>query len=296
MNQRSPLPDPFSRMPFSTQQAAARGVPRSRLRSQDLTRPFHGVRASGASATMSIVERAEAYAPLLRADQFFSHTTAAALHGMRMPTSFDEEAIHVSSIAPTRAPRGKGVIGHQAADAPVVWSNGRIRASSPADTWIALGSSLPLDDLIVMGDGLISRKEPQATVEELSQMVASSAGSRGSARLRSALAWIRADTDSAPETRLRLVLTRAGCPEPEVNGIIQTARGPFHGDLVFRAHGVVVEYDGEQHRTVDLQYSIDVDRLDAMMAARWRVVRVDKRLMRTPGVVVGRVRRALADQ
>ncbi len=105
---------------------------------------------------------------------------------------------------------------------------------------------------------------------------------------------MRPGTDSAPETRLRLLLLEAGCPEPEVNGIVPTSRGAFHGDLVFRDQRVIVEYDGEQHRTDDRQYSIDGDRLDAIMAAGWRVIRVDKRLIRRREELVARILIALA--
>ncbi len=170
-----------------------------------------------------------------------------------------------------------------------------MRVSAPTDTWIALGATLSITDLIVMGDGLLSRKSPRATLNRLTRAVDGVAGQRGASRLRSALSELRPDTDSAQETVLRLLLVRAGLAEPEVNGVIQTRTGVFHGDLVYRAARVVVEYDGEQHRTDDRQFAIDVDRLDAIMAEGWRVIRVDKHLLARSGKLIARVREALGD-
>ncbi|THG29681.1 endonuclease domain-containing protein [Naasia lichenicola] len=291
MNQRAPLPDPIDGGPFTVAQAMAAGVSRSRLRAGDLASPFHGVRSPQRPA--SLIGRAYAYAPKLLHGRFFSHTTAAVLLKMRMPTGFDEDVLHVSSVAPRRAPRGAGIVGHQVSIAPALVSNSRLTVASPVDTWVALGASLPLVDLVVMGDGLVRRRDPSASLQELRARIDAHGGERGSAALREAIEQMRAGTDSAPETRLRLMLTSAGLSEPEVNGVVATSRGPFHADLLFRSEGVVVEYDGEQHRTDDRQYAIDVDRLEAI-GARWRIVRVDKRLLRRPDEVVSRVRSALA--
>ncbi len=66
----------------------------------------------------------------------------------------------------------------------------------------------------------------------------------------------------------------------------------LHGDLVFRAERVIVEYDGEVHRDDD-NYFGDIRRLDALMELGWRVIRVDRFLLRHPSVLIGKVRRAL---
>ncbi|THG30275.1 DUF559 domain-containing protein [Naasia lichenicola] len=273
--------------------AAELGASRSRLRAKDLAAPHRGVRVIAAPKTT--LERARAYEPLLRGDQFFSHTTAAALFRMRMPRGFQEDVLHVTSVKPQRAPRVEGIVGHRADSVPTIVSSGSMRVSAPIDTWIALGATLPIGELIVMGDGLLARKSPRATLDQLTRAVDAVAGQRGASRLRSALTELRPGTDSAQETILRLVLMRAGLGEPEVNGVIQTRSGPFHGDLVYRSARVVVEYDGEQHRTDDRQFAIDVDRLDIIMAAGWRVIRVDKRLLARPGKLIARVREALGD-
>lgn len=87
------------------------------------------------------------------------------------------------------------------------------------------------------------------------------------------------------ETLLRLLLVRAGLPEPELNQELFDARGRWIGrfDMVHREARVIVEYDGDQHRKDTRQYELDISRIDRAIAAKWTVVRV-----RARGVFVDR--------
>lgn len=117
-------------------------------------------------------------------------------------------------------------------------------------------------------------------------------GTPGSGALES----VRPRTDSARETQTRLLIVRAGLPEPEVNGEIfdQYGRKLATGDLVFREYRVLTEYDGEQHFTDAEQYHWDVDRLDAIMEAGWRVIRITTSHLRlTPSPALRRITTAL---
>ena len=91
-------------------------------------------------------------------------------------------------------------------------------------------------------------------------------------------ALVRPRTDSPAETELRLDVMAHGLPEPQVNLDIFDAHGRriAIGDLAYPEYCVLVEYDGEQHRTDDAQYARDVDRLDDLARAGWRVVRVNR--------------------
>ena len=95
---------------------------------------------------------------------------------------------------------------------------------------------------------------------------------------------------------MRLAIGNVGLPEPEVNVTIRDARGRFigRGDLVYRQWRVIVEYDGEQHRTDTTQFDRDVARLDDFAAHGWRVVRiVGRSFFGNPAESMERVRRAL---
>lgn len=256
------------------------------MRAGDLARPYPGVRLHE-SAVLSLDTTAMAFHQRMLPDQFFSHVTAARLHGLPLPSRFDRDAatLHVSAIAPAQCPRLEGVLGHRlkAGSVRVVHREG-LPLAAPVDTWCQLAALLGLDELIMVGDALVRRHQPFATMPELRSAVARYAGHRGARRLREALEWVRPRVDSPKETELRLLLLRQGLPEPEVNGVIVDEFGIkiATGDLVFRRYRVLAEYDGGHHRTDEEQYHWDVDRLDAIMAAGWRVVRINKSHLR-PG-------------
>lgn len=129
-----------------------------------------------------------------------------------------------------------------------------------------------------MGDALVRRQQPLATLHQLERAVARFQHGRGRRRLLQALPLVRPRTDSPPETELRLDIVAAGLPEPGVNIAIRDNQGRLIaiGDLVFAQYQVIVEYDGEQHRTDDRQYARDVQRLDDLAGAHYRVIRVHK--------------------
>lgn len=210
-----------------------------------------------------------------------------------MPHAFHETAMHVTSVRPHRAPRVRGVVGHES-DAATTVVVGGVRVLEPVGVWVQLAATLAPDDLVIMGDGLVRRRNPLATIAELRAAVRSYRG-RGARRLREAMDLVRTGTDSARETMLRLIVVRAGFPEPEVNGAILNSFGAeiARGDLVFRAYRAILEYEGQQHAENADQFAIDIARLDELMDEEWRVIRVDKALIRRRAALLAKIRRAL---
>jgi len=237
-----------------------------------------------------------AYAARMPASHVFSHLTAAELLGLRLPERWITGPLDVGALHPVRAPKARGVRGHELlARTRVVELHG-VRVTAPVETWVALASRLPVDDLIVMGDGLVCRKNPVASVDDLQAAVTDARRRPGAAKLRRALLEIRPRTDSARETRLRLLLVRSGLPEPEVNGAILDAAGRFvgFGDLLYRAERLLLEYDGGDHRRDEGQFNRDVERLDDIMETGVRVIRVNKELLANAPKLLAKVRRNLA--
>lgn len=278
MRRPGPLPQPLRDRPFSVSDARARGVTTGRLRGDDLARPFHGVRAG--IPPRSHLDACRAYAVKMRPAEHFSHSSAAIVHGLALPWRLFDEPVHVTAVIPSGRPRGRGVVGHSVAPTLArVVSRGGMRVSHPVEAWCELASSLSLSELIAVGDGLVRRQHPLATLDDLADAVDRWRGRRGCSALARALPLIRPRTDSWEETVLRLDLAAAGLPEPEVNGEIRITGGGIVaiGDLVYRRYGVLAEYDGEQHRTDSVQYGRDVDRLDDLARLGWRVVRFTSR-------------------
>ncbi|MFC4222750.1 DUF559 domain-containing protein [Lysinibacter cavernae] len=156
--------------------------------------------------------------------------------------------------------------------------------STPEATWLqlcALDDALTNADLVAAGDYVVREPEypergrPFSSRESLGLLVDQYRG-RGKRRAAEALTHIRQGSDSRPESLLRLLLIGAGLPEPELNPIIRDRDGQRIGraDLVFREWKVIVEYDGDQHRTRTAQYEHDMWRLERYTLSDWSVLRV----------------------
>ncbi|MFL0565327.1 DUF559 domain-containing protein [Microbacterium sp. 179-I 1D1 NHS] len=259
---------------FRVGHALDAGVTRRRLRHPSLAAPFYGVRSREQAS--DVVALACGYLPKLRAGEHFSHATALVLAGGWVPDRL-RAALDVTAIAPTVRARGAGVRGHQSQEACVRLVDG-LPVAEPAAAWCQAASLLDDRELVVAADSLLRRHDPVLTVDALEAEVGNRDGARGVRRLRRALALVEPRTDSVAETLLRLDAREAGLPLFEVNAEIRDARGRFlaYGDLAHAATKVLLEYDGQQHRLDDRQYARDVERLDALAAAGWRVIRVNR--------------------
>ncbi|WP_067949529.1 hypothetical protein [Agromyces sp. NDB4Y10] len=272
-----PLPPQLRRVPFSVPRADELGVPRGRLRALDLSAPFHGVRATVPPATHA--ERCAAFAARMPVTQVFSHATAALLWGVPLPSALERGPLHVSALR-GREPRVPGVVGHRLrADRVRVGAVRGLPVVSACDSWCQLATALSHDDLVAAGDRLLGWPRPLVSADELDAAIERHRGGRGTSARDAARLDLRPGAASPRETRLRLQVIRAGFPEPELNAPIPLSAGwTAHGDLVFRAYGVLLEYDGEQHRGDDAQFHRDVERLNDLAADGWIVIRVGRRL------------------
>lgn len=267
------------------------------MRRADLDHPFHGVRVggktvTGASNTASgtevehIIARCREYLPLLKPGQFFSHSTSARLWGCPIATNRDAEvdAVHVSTISPRRAPRGKGVIGHEVrSDRINLARRYGLPVSDAASAWIALAGMLELDELVAAADHLVldpyqldpRDPRPYVTVEELRGALASLPG-RGSRAAASALRLVRQGAESRTETLLRLLLHRNGLPEPELNRDVYSDSGRWLGrvDLYYPDYRTIVEYDGDFHRVDRATNENDMVRRERFVNAGFAPVHV----------------------
>ncbi|MEF2978987.1 endonuclease domain-containing protein [Subtercola sp. YIM 133946] len=301
MRRREPLPASLRAAGFSVAEARAVNVGRARLRNHELVRPFHGVRAEA----HALVSPIAAFAPRLRADEWFSHESAARLWRVPLPEyEHPTDVVHVTIAAPGAASRARGVCGHQAthAHAHVVRRFG-LACSDPADTWLGLAAHTDLAELVVAGDHFVLEPEvldpldlrPYVGLDHLRARTREFHGP-GKARASAALELIRPGAESRPETLLRLLVQDARLPEPEVNPVIADGSGRRIGraDLVFRQFRVIVEYDGDQHRTDKQQYRRDVVRWQRFARNRWDVLRFhDVDLFGRPARTVAQIAEAL---
>lgn len=239
------------------------------------TAPARGVRITAAigDEAQSLFEAVKV---LAGPDHFFSHSTAARIHGMPLPSRLESEGrVHLSSPAGGSRMRRPGVVGHRIT-AAVVDIDG-MRVEAPADTFLHLGSMLTLEELVAVGDWLVSpKRQVPLTAVELTDSSRQRAGARGLAQARHALALIRVGAESPRESLLRLLIIRA-LPEPTLQHRVFDAAGEFVArlDLSWPELKLAVEYDGEHHAEPE-QRARDAARLERLRALGWHVITVTK--------------------
>lgn len=218
-----------------------------------------------------------------------------------LPRGVHVTMVNAGAARRREGPRAVGVIGHTTADEATVALNG-LPVSNPVAAFVESASLIGLDALIAVGDYLVldprvvdpTLERPLARLDELRTRVVSAQG-RGVVRARAALAEVREGVESPMETALRLLLVRAGLPEPVCG--FQLIAGRRHVgwfDLAWPEWRVIAEYDGDLHRTSTVQYERDIHRFDAAADADWRVIRVRAHgVSRARAETVDRVTRAL---
>lgn len=294
---RKPLPPQLLDGSFHIAKARALEISLGRLRGPDFEQPHYGLRTTAPPELKD-------YAPLLRTGERFSHTTAALLWPLDLPRL--PAGVHVTIATPDGDPRnparGQTVIGHRSLRDDSVMRNG-LRLSDPIALFVELATILRSDDLVAVGDALVLDPaeldpydiRPWITLTEL-RRGCSESRRPGCRRARQAADQVREGAESRTETLLRLLIIGAGLPEPELGLEVLDRRGRVIGrfDMIYAAAKVIVEYDGEQHRTKDAQYDKDQVRIARAIAAGWRVVRVRWRgLFQRPDETIAEVREAL---
>ncbi len=281
---------------FSVRDGLARGLTRGVLRGDAYVTPLHGTRVPAALASSDAEVLRAALLSVASSDQFLSHTTAARIHGIPLPSRLDGDPLHLAS--PTLGPRmrRKGIVGHRL-KAEVVDVDG-VPVESVLDTLVHLATLLTVPELVVAVDwALQPRNGADVTKASIMDRLEHFKGARGIGRLRAAVAAARTGSESPKETELRLLVAAHGFPEPRLNVDVRDEAGTFVGraDIAWPVLRVALEYDGEHHRLDSLQYARDLERVAALEAAGWIVVRVTKQHLRRPRTdVLPRLRAAFA--
>lgn len=298
-----PLPEPLDSGPFTVAESDDAGISRKRVYNRRFVSSSQGIRVL-AETTPSTIELLRAYTSITP-HSAASHQTAGFIWGFfHHSCENEQETFQISRPAGTATPRRVNVRGHTALLLPgeVVEHDG-VLLTSRARTWLDLAQHLTVEDLVVIADQLIripreqfeARAHPHCTKGDLQRILENHPRKRGLVKARDALELARVGADSPPETRLRLALTYAGLPEPEVNLRIIDPRGVerHQPDLSYPEYQVGVEYDGGSHAEQD-QVVSDISRAERASAIGWTEVRISKRhMLNDAKAAVAKVRSAL---
>ncbi|MFJ4286360.1 endonuclease domain-containing protein [Paenarthrobacter nicotinovorans] len=300
---RKELPEHLTTGSFSVRASDKAGVPRSRTLAKDLVLVSRGIRMPAASVA-SGAAALRAYTDLDDSSILVS-LSAARIWGIPLPGNRNGDwRIHLARRNGFSFPRRVNVAGHLLTLLPAeaVEYDG-VRLTSPARTWLDLGSLLSVEELVAAGDHLVCShgpefpvpKEALCSIEELTETVGRHPGMRGIRTARAALELIRVGADSAPETHMRLALVNANLPEPVLNYAVRNPFGQavLWPDAAYLEYRISLQYDGQHHGGGD-QHLRDIERQEKSLAHGWLEVRISKLdLEGERPAVVHKIRRAL---
>ncbi|TDO18891.1 uncharacterized protein DUF559 [Mycobacterium sp. BK086] len=216
--------------------------------------------------------------------------SAAALLGVRwLPDDGPAELVRAQHRCPPGIVVHSGVV----RDDEVCTARG-ISCTTPARTAYDLGRHCAFTVGLIRVDAVMAATG--ITVDDVAAIALRNPGARHIRRLRRVLEIADGGAESPQETRLRLLLVRAGLPRPATQIPIRNAAGRVvrRIDLGWPQWKVGVEYDGAQHWTDPAQHAGDIDRLEFFADLGWRMVRVSANHLRyQPDGVVHRAVGAL---
>lgn len=215
-------------------------------------------------------------------DTVLSGVSAAAVHQAKwLPSEAPAEVVLPRQV------RVGDLVGHRDILLPedVVTVDG-MRVTSPVRTAFDLARRRPLNEAVALVDALL--RASAFPPEWLAEYAVPRPRHRGRGRALAVAGLVDPGAESPQETRLRLLLVRAGLPRPET----QFAVGSYRLDLAWPDFKVAVEYDGAHHFT-EHQAKRDVQRDYALRKLGWTVIRVTSGILGNPDDVVRTVGDAL---
>jgi hypothetical protein len=281
------IPAALTKKPFSLEEARRAGLTLSSLRGKVWRRLgaelycWQGL-SQDPWLELSALNR------LLPPDAVFAGATAAWMFGLDLPPT-DPVEIIVPLDSSIRSRAGVYVRRCQLSRSDVAKIRG-LRATVVNRSLRDLCLRLPAIDALIAIDMAIHLGLTKA--DDLRRHSNAAEGGGGSRRLRS-LALLAAAAESPMETRLRWLLIQAGLPCPEVQTDLRDRERRFVGraDLYYPAAGLILEYDGANHRDrlVD-----DNRRQNLLINAGYRLLRFTATdIHQRPDVIVAQVRSAL---
>lgn len=287
MTRTASIPAALAKGPFTLDEARSAGLTDSALKGKAWRRLGSGIyRWENANADPWLL--VAAWRRELGRHVTFGGFTAAWLHGVNCaPTSPIEVIAPLTS--PTRSCFGLVVRHCDLLENEVVTMRS-VRTTSIARTLRDLCvTKVPVEVLVIVDAALRHRLVDLA---HLSRYVQQVSGLPGAARLRKLIS-LAAPAESPMETRLRWLLVSEGLPKPEVQKDLLDAEGELLGraDLYYASAGLVVEFDGGNHKE---RLVSDDRRQNRLIEAGYRILRfTSPDVFLKPDTVVSQVRGAL---
>lgn len=261
-----PIPDQLKKGPITVTEAAQAGVSRSQLRSSLWRRLGPGRYVWSGLADDGTLDL-RSLAAGLPSGAAFSHLTAARLHGLDLPAG---RRVDVLAPVEVRCSPRKGVEIRQARlDRRDLARRHGLPVTAPLRTCFDLARSLPLMEAVVATDMALNQR--LIGLDELRAYLGGHAAERGARQVRRVVELAEPLSESAMESRLRMLLVLAGLPRPQAQ--VSLRQGfQFLGrpDLFYAEARLCIEYDGSVHRD---RMAADNRRQNRLVGAGYQLLR-----------------------
>jgi len=218
-------------------------------------------------------------------DAFYSHRTAAWLHGLDM-AACDPIQVTLPKSSCTSHLAGVFLMRSDFTESVVCEARG-LPATTRTRKVADLGRGQPLVAAVIALE--MALRARIVTLEELRAWMRLHPRHRGLGRLERCMTLADARTESPMETRPRLLLVLSGLPAPNVQQSLPEALA--RPDLYYPQQRLVIEYDGATHRAT---LAADNRRQNRLVEEGFRILRFTAGdILQTPASVVGQVQRAL---
>ncbi len=251
--------------PFSRATALSGGLSDKQLAGPRYRRVYPGVYVAS-TIPDSLVVRARAALLAAPAGGTLSHHTAAQLWS---GLALDATRVHVA-YARDAGTRVDGIRIHRHRHPLDRARRHGLPVTSPQQTFVHLARHLDLVDLVAVGDAMVRRRV--IVPEELAGYAALWDGQ--CRRAASGAAYlVRRGVDSAPESKVRLLMVLAGLPEPALDHRIFDDDGVlrYRIELAYPEVKLAIEYDGRWHED-PVQRARDARRRAELESDGWRFV------------------------
>lgn len=268
-----------------------------RLRRGVYLPPVPGGLGPAEARRAQVLRRVAAVAERLTTSYWFSHTSAALLHGcwtLHLP-----DVVHVTQLRAPKASQAREV------DLRRHWTVLPERDRASLDGLPVTGLERTVVDCarssrgaegLVVADSALRAGADLAVIEDV---LSEAAGGRGVKQARRVVALADPRSESPGESVVRWIVHEAGLPAPEPAHAVVTARGTYWVDLAWPEVRVAVEFDGAVKYSGG-DYGDPAQRLwreklrqDALGEAGWVVLRVVWSDLGAPELVVRRVREVM---
>lgn len=275
----------------------AAGVSKWFLYNGDLKRTHWGLAVAPEIDPHAFSTVAASLRLLMRPGRFISRVTAARLYGI--PVWRESDGLVCGAIRPVKPPERKGLHGHRIERRTLrEVPEGPHWLPHPADVWGLLAATHSTKDLVIAGDYLLSgksrRESPLCTRDQLELTLAQFKGNIGVHKLRQAFPLLATGVESPAESLARLIVIQAGLPVPQTCCPVKVDGRTLHADLGYPKWKIAIEYDGAYHFENGVEQGRrDNERVEAMLDAGWRVIRLNALDLRNPTRFLARLTRAL---